>query len=255
MYPFLLEIGSLKIASYGVMLSLAFLVNYPLFIIESRRRGIPAKAVDHIFFAALIGGMIGGKLLYLFESTLRGDFHFPASLSPTGGFAALGGFVLAFALAGLVIRYQRYPAGEIFNAVAPGLALAYGIARIGCQLSGDGDYGIPSDLPWAMAYPNGIVPTLEKVHPTPVYETLTSFGIFALLWHWRLTKTRPFELLAWYLIFSGIARFLVEFIRLNPKFLFGLTSSQLIALLGVVVACGILAWLRHRTNYEGSASV
>jgi phosphatidylglycerol:prolipoprotein diacylglycerol transferase len=245
MHPILFEIGPFTIASYGVCLCIAFLINYPLFISESKRRNIPSKAVDYIFFAAILGGMVGGKLLYLFESTLRGNFSVSQSLSLTGGFAANGGFLLAFGFALAVIHHKKYSAGEVFNAVAPGLALAYGIARIGCQLSGDGDYGIPSDLPWAMAYPNGIVPTLVNVHPTPVYETIMSFLAFALLWKLRVKLNRPFELFAWYLILSGTSRFLVEFIRLNPELAFGLTSSQFLALTGIVVAIIILLQLNR----------
>ena len=247
MHPILFTIGPLTVASYGVCLALAFLVNYPLFTAESKRRGIPTDAADYIFSTSIVGGMVGGKLLFIFESTLRGNLSFPHSVLPTSGFAALGGFVLAIGLNLLVIRVRKYPAGDVFNAVAPGLALAYGIARIGCQLAGDGDYGIPSDLPWAMAYPNGTVPTLIKVHPTPVYETLASFITFGVLWKWRITKDRPFELFAWYLIFSGISRFLVEFIRLNPKLAFNLTTSQVIAFTGTVLGIGILYRLNNST--------
>ena len=244
MYPVLFELGPVTVGSYGVCLAVAFLINHPLFSSESKRLGIEAEAADYILFAAITGGMIGGKLLYIFESVLRGDLSFPGSFSPTGGFAALGGFVLAIGFALLIIRVRKYDAGKVFNAVAPGLALAYGIARIGCQLAGDGDYGIPSSLPWAMAYPDGIVPTLTKVHPTPVYETVASFISFAVLWRWRKTKSRPFELFAWYLIFSGVSRFLVEFIRLNPKLALGLTTSQYIAFAGVIAAFVIF----HRLN-------
>jgi len=221
MHPILFEIGQIQIGSYGVCLALAFLINYPLFISESKRLDIPKEAIDYIFMAAIIGGMVGGKSLYLFESLLRDDFSFRHSFSLTGGFAALGGFLLAFALCGLVIRVRNYDAGDIFNAAAPGLMLAYGIARIGCQLSGDGDYGIPSDLPWAMSYPNGIIPTLERVHPTPIYETIYSFIIFAALWSIRKKLSKPFELFALYLVLSGLARFLVEFIRLITGALIG----------------------------------
>ena len=85
---------------------------------------------------------------------------------------------------------------------APGLALGYAIGRIGCQLSGDGDYGEPSDLPWAMSYPDGTVPTDQDVHPTPVYETLAMGLVAWLLWQWR-DRFRPGILFALYLLLSG----------------------------------------------------
>ena len=94
------------------------------------------------------------------------------------------------------------------------LAIGYAIGRVGCQLSGDGDYGMHSDLPWAMAYPDGTVPTTDEVHPTPVYETL-AMGIVALVL-WRLRdRFAPGVLFGLYLMIAGIERFLVEFIRRN----------------------------------------
>lgn len=245
MYPVLLDINGIQIGSYGVCLALAFVISFLLFRKESIRVGLPSEAADYLLFSALLGGMLGGKLLYVFESTLRGDFSFPGSFSPTSGFAALGGFLLAFVLSGLVLRWQKYPAGLVFNIVSPALILAYGIARIGCQLAGDGDYGIPSDLPWAMAYPNGVIPTLLKVHPTPIYELISSLFIFVILWRLRFKLIKPFELFALYLVLSGIARFLVEFIRRNPEALFGLTSSQIIALMGVLVGGALM--IRYRS--------
>jgi phosphatidylglycerol:prolipoprotein diacylglycerol transferase len=119
------------------------------------------------------------------------------------------------------------------------LAVGYAIGRVGCQLSGDGDYGIASDLPWAMAYPDGTVPTTESVHPTPVYETL-AMGL-AGLFLWRLRdRVAPGVLFGLYLVIAGIERFLVEFVRRNEEVVAGLTQAQLIALAMLALGAGIL---------------
>ena len=124
------------------------------------------------------------------------------------------------------------------------LAVGYAIGRVGCQLSGDGDYGTPSDLPWAMAYPDGTVPTTDEVHPTPIYETL-AMGVAGLVL-WRLRdRVAPGVLFGLYLVIAGVERFLIEFIRRNDAVALGLTQAQLISL--AMVAFGA-AWLAVRAR-------
>ena len=118
------------------------------------------------------------------------------------------------------------------------LALGYAIGRIGCQLSGDGDYGRASDLPWAMSYPDGTVPTTEEVHPTPVYETLAMGLVAWLLWQWR-DRFRPGVLFAFYLVLSGLERFLVEFVRRNEDTVAGLTTPQVESLVLMAGGSGV----------------
>ena len=115
-------------------------------------------------------------------------------------------------------------------------------AAIGCQLAGDGDYGKNWDGPWAMAYPNGTVPTTATVHPTPIYEIIVMGGFTLLLWHWR-DRWRPGTLMAIYLFGSGLERFLVEFLRRNSDAALGLTQPQLVAVV-MMLAGG--AWLVFR---------
>ena len=127
----------------------------------------------------------------------------------------------------------------VADLVAPALALGYAVGRIGCQLAGDGDYGIPSDVPWAMAYPNGTVPTTDEVHPTPVYEFLAMSAVAGVLW--RLRDSLPAGgLFALYLVLAGLERFLVEFVRRNEAVLFGLSLAQLVSL---AMIAGGAAWL------------
>jgi phosphatidylglycerol:prolipoprotein diacylglycerol transferase len=127
----------------------------------------------------------------------------------------------------------------LLDLCAAPLAIGYAIGRIGCQLSGDGDYGIKSSLPWAMSYPKGTVPTTVKVHPTPVYETLAMGLVALVLWNLR-DRFRPGILFALYLVLSGIERLLIEFIRRNHEAALGLTLPQLIS---VVMVLAGAAWL------------
>jgi phosphatidylglycerol:prolipoprotein diacylglycerol transferase len=141
----------------------------------------------------------------------------------------------------------------MFDMCATALALGYAIGRIGCQVSGDGDYGIRSSLPWAMGYPHGTLPTPPgvRVQPTPIYETVTMCLLAYVLWHLR-DRVRPGVVFALYLIGSGLERFLVEFIRRNKEVLVGLTGPQLESL--VLLAIG-LVWLGTMLRRGGVAGL
>jgi phosphatidylglycerol---prolipoprotein diacylglyceryl transferase len=134
----------------------------------------------------------------------------------------------------------------MLDAGSPAAALGYGVGRIGCLLSGDGDYGKPTSLPWGMSFPNGLVPTTQRVHPTPIYELIVACVIAWILWRLgaRFLSTRPASrgsVFAAYLVLTGVARFLVEFIRINPRSFFGLTNAQAASVLSVVA--GVVLWL------------
>ena len=195
---------------------------------------------------AVAFGLLGSKLSTLIENWAQYSTSPLEVFTPWGGMSYLGGFLLAAAAIYLYLRAQSVPFLRFCDAAAPSLMIGYGIARMGCQLSGDGDYGAPTGLPWGMSYPNGTVPTLEKVHPAPVYETLVSFALFALLWRLRQRARRDGWLFSLYLVVSGTERFLVEFIRLNPRWVLGMTQAQMISL--VLIASGITALVAFRTT-------
>jgi phosphatidylglycerol:prolipoprotein diacylglycerol transferase len=145
-------------------------------------------------------------------------------------------------------RWRGFLELRMFDVAAPALALGYAIGRVGCQLSGDGDYGRATDMPWGMAYPEGTVRTLEEVHPTPVFETL-AMGLVALaLWNLR-DRVRPGGLIALYLVLAGAERLLIEFIRRNDDFVLGLTEAQVISSLMIL---GGLYWLARLRSGGGS---
>ena len=251
MCPYLIEIGSLKIASFGTMVALAFLTGFYVLKKELERKGMDPELASPLVTAELLGGILGAKLYYvLFETPSAQTWgQVLRTLFSGSGVTWYGGFVLA-TLSGIwVVKRHKASLVSILDASAPALAIGYAIGRIGCQLAGDGCYGIPTDLPWGMAYPRGVVPTLEKVHPTPVYETLMGLAIFGILWATRRRLLRPGLSFCLYLVLFGPARFFVEFIRLNPKVLWGLSDAQLISigLMGAGLVGGI--WLLTRPSY------
>jgi phosphatidylglycerol:prolipoprotein diacylglycerol transferase len=190
-------------------------------------------------FCAGIGGLVGSRLDFILENyddvkdDLLGNLFSGSGLVWYGG--AIGGTIAVLIWA----HYRGMLNLGLLDLCAPALALGYAVGRIGCQLSGDGDYGIPWDGPWAMAYPNGTVPTDAAVHPTPIYETLAmGFIAYAL---WRLRDTfRPGLLFALYLTLAGTERFLVEFLRRNDDVALGLTQAQLFS---VAMIIGGVAWM------------
>jgi phosphatidylglycerol:prolipoprotein diacylglycerol transferase len=139
----------------------------------------------------------------------------------------------------------KLPLWEFLDACSPAASFGYAIGRIGCFLSGDGDYGKPTSLPWGMSFPNGVVPTTERVHPAPLYELLIWSMIGWVLWRlgaWLLKRPgRAGEIFCYYLILTGVARFLVEIIRINPPWILGLSNAQ-VASAASVIAGGLLLW-------------
>jgi phosphatidylglycerol---prolipoprotein diacylglyceryl transferase len=226
-----IDILGIPVKTFGLMFALGFVAAGAVVARHLREIGKPVDYAYEIVFAALAGGLIGAKLYYVIE---HGDF---GSLLTGGGLVwyggALGGAVAVIAWA----RWRGMLNVTLLDLCAVPLALGYAIGRIGCQLSGDGDYGTEWDGPWAMAYPDGTDPIDVPVHPTPIYETLAMGLVAYVLWKFRFSF-RPGVLFAWYLVAAGLERFLVEFVRRNDTVLAGLTAPQFeslaVALAGVV---------------------
>jgi len=244
MYPEI-EIGPVTLQTFGLMFALAFIAAGALIW---RRLGEIGKPVDLAYemgFSALIGGVVGSRVYYLLQNwsdvsdDLLGNLFSGSGLVWYGG--AIGGALAVFVWA----RYRGFLGLALLDLAAPALALGYAIGRVGCQLSGDGDYGRAWDGPWAMSYPDGTVPTDENVHPTPVYEALAmGFGAW-LLWHLR-DRFRAGILFALYLVYAGAERFLVEFVRRNADTALGLTTAQLESLAMVLAGAVWIAVVKRR---------
>lgn len=243
MRPVLFEVLGIPVNSYGVSKAAAALVAGWLLAREFRRLGWDPERAWSLVMWATLAGFAGGKLYFLAENL--------GNLSPrafgSSGFTWYGG-LLAGALT-VVVLGRRYslPLGALAGVVAAPLSFAYGIGRIGCFLSGDGTYGKPSDLPWAMAFPNGTMPTNVPVHPTALYEALFAVALGGLLWALR-TRIAPLALFGMYAVLSGIARFLVEEVRINREVLLGLTQPQLWSVLLVAVGTSFMVAEKRRNG-------
>jgi phosphatidylglycerol:prolipoprotein diacylglycerol transferase len=242
-----IHIAGVTLQTFGLSFAVAFLFSG--FVVARRLKEIgrdPEWAYEIVFFA-LIGGLVGARVDYLIQNWSQVSGDVLGNIFSGSGLVWLGG--LAGGAAGVVLWAWRrkFLNLTLLDVCAPALAIGYAVGRVGCQLSGDGDYGIKSDLPWAMSYPDGTVPTSDNVHPTPVYETLL-MGIAAIvLWHLR-DRYRPGVLFAIYLVIAGVERFAIELIRRNDSVIVGLTLPQLLSL--AMAAAGV-AWLARARRAGG----
>lgn len=228
---------------------------------DAPRKSANAEAEMLIAIPSLVG-LAGAKLYHLLESPAEFFAHPVALLISPYGFAWFGGLLAGFAAFVWVGRRQNIPLLTLLDAGSPAAALGYGIGRIGCFLSGDGDYGIPTSLPWGMSFPNGLVPTTERVHPTPIYELIAACAIAWLLWRmYARQKSTPAEnsapekksvpagsVFAMYLVLTGVARFLVEFIRINPRSFLGMSNAQTASVASTIVGIVLWFWLAKNPN-------
>jgi phosphatidylglycerol:prolipoprotein diacylglycerol transferase len=248
-----IEVLGISIKTFGVMFALGFLACGMLLARRLRELRMPVDWAYELVFAALLGGVIGARGYYVIQNYSEVRHDLLGSMFSGSGLVWYGG-VVGGAIAVLVwMRWRGALQLRMFDMCATALALGYAIGRIGCQVSGDGDYGIRSSLPWAMGYPHGTLPTPPgvRVQPTPIYETVSMCLLAYLLWHLR-DRVRPGVVFALYLVGSGLERFLVEFIRRNKEVLAGLTAPQLESL--VLLAIG-LAWLGLMVRGRGVAGL
>lgn len=279
MIPVLLEIPlpflgiTVPIYSFGVMVALAYISANYLLSYGMKRRMITHAEVhaSNITLLALVGGIGGAKLFHILENFNEFVTDPKGTLFSGAGLTFLGGFILATTIIFLYIRVKKLSFLSIADSASLSLTAGYGIGRIGCQLSGDGDYGIPTDVPWAMSYAKGIVPTLSSrnaelvdqfrvlfpdkpipedilVHPAPIYETTIMLIVFVILWNLQKRYPQHGFLFGIYLICMGIERLLVEFIRLNPLYL-GLSQAQWISIILIVLGI-FIARSRYLTHVQ-----
>jgi phosphatidylglycerol:prolipoprotein diacylglycerol transferase len=251
MIPDTLHIGPIPIHVFGLMLALAFLAAGHVLGREFFRKGYDEDLASAAVLWCAVGSLIGARLWLVVEdwdSFVRD----PIALLFTGsGFVFYGGLIGGALAMTAFFRRHHMPWWRGADAVAPALVLGQAIGRVGCQLSGDGDWGTVTTVPWGMAYPHAVVgwpyPPGVKVHPTPVYEGLAYLAIFVLLWRWRRAPQPDGTIFCWYLILASGARFLVEFLRVNPVVAGDLTSAQLTSIVLVAIgATRLLAQQRWR---------
>jgi phosphatidylglycerol---prolipoprotein diacylglyceryl transferase len=284
MIPFL-HLGPLTIPTFGLMVATGLLAAAYLLQADFDRRRAQfvksgymksgTKSIPHdegflIIGVAGLAGLLGARLYHVLESP-RELLADPSVLISRFGFAWFGGFLGGFVALMFLARRFKIPALEFMDLCSPAAAVGYAIGRIGCLLSGDGDYGKPTSWPWpwGMAFPRGVVPTTEtcvqwgwptdcRVYPTPIYEFFIWMAIAAFLWHMgkkAANGARPNgQIFGAYLISTGVARFLIEFIRINPRSFLGLSNAQTASLVSMVMGVILFSWIKSRSSLQSKSA-
>jgi len=244
---------------------------------------LPHEHSGNITMIAALGGITGAKLFHLLENPREFVEFFTA---PTlegflSGLTVYGGLIVGGLAVWLYSRKIKVHIVHLMDATAPGLMLAYGIGRMGCHVSGDGDWGIVNTAPmpvwlswlpewvWAYDYPNNVngvgVPMesggwegygthlVPPVFPTPIYEITAAFILFAILWQLNKKVRTPLYIFSIYLMMNGFERFLIEKIRVNEVInLLGMqvTQAEIIATLTFFTGLGLFIWLRKNPGWK-----
>ncbi|MFQ5478274.1 MAG: prolipoprotein diacylglyceryl transferase [Candidatus Binatia bacterium] len=244
MYPELFSVGPLTVYSFGALMALGFYVGAVFSVGEYQRRGGDGEAMWNFLVYVFIAGLVSSRVLSVFND-LPGLFAHPLEALLSGsGFVWYGGLIGGTLTAWLLARRRGLELPKILECCSLGLAIGQGIGRLGCHVAGDGDWGTVTDLPWGVAYTRAIVgwPHAEGVvvHPTPLYEAAAYGTVFLVLYSIRKKDLPNGSMFSVYLILSSLARFLVEFVRVNPKIAMGLSQAQFIA---IALFLGGLLWL------------
>jgi phosphatidylglycerol---prolipoprotein diacylglyceryl transferase len=285
MFPYI-DIGPVHLGTFGLLLWLAAVAATVVLYRNFARNAVDADALNIVAFV-VIAGVLGAKAWHELQNTsdlytayrqiIAPGWHRPFAVAMSflhwfqAGFAWFGGMLAGIAMLMWQGRQAR-PDGltgwraavRMLDLAAPAAAIGYGVGRIGCLTSGDGDYGKVTTLPWgvhlradALVPVRALVPDAPlnaMVQPTPIYEFLFSLVLGWFLW--RLgRRSRPIGWLTGvYLVLSGLGRFLVEFVRLNPRLYWGMSNAQ-VAALGSVVVGLIVMVVTRRGGVTASAVV
>ena len=256
-YPFVVHVGRFSLTGYGLLLMCAFLTAGWVFARELENAGRdPAIAWDSVVFA-VIGGLVGGKVYY---AILVHDW---SALTSRGGLVWYGGFTGGIAAVAAYMWWKRLSIPAMGDLIAPALAAGYAVGRVGCFLVGD-DYGVPTHVPWAVAFPQGSPPSTARmlaqefhvalppgtppdavltVHPTQLYEVMIALAIFVLLTRLKHNRFGPGWRSGIYLALAGMARLFVEIFRAKDDRILGpFTLAQALSVL--VIAAGAALVLR-----------
>lgn len=237
MYPELFRIGDFVISTFGVMMAIAFLTGSWITARRMEEEGLDPDLAWSLLVWVMIGGILGSKLYFAVDVHLRTGVPFTQLLFARDGITWYGGLVMGTVVGAIGCRVHGVSIKKVMDCTAVAVAVGQALGRVGCFLVGD-DYGVPTDLPWGIAFPDGAPPTLVAVHPTQLYEVLWLLPVAALLW--RRRHRSPF-LFGEYLVANGFGRIFIETLRVNPKVAFGLTEPQIVG--AVLVVLGVSSWL------------
>lgn len=250
MIPKILHLGPFPINSFGLMVALAIIAGIYRLAISFKRNNLNPELAEHFVLMGGLSGLIGARIWFVLNNL---DM---VSLDPIGtifggaGFIFYGGFIVASIVLLILCRINDIKISSFMDSVGPTLCLGYAIGRIGCQLSGDGDYGIPTTSFLGMSYENGVVPTPPGVmaYPVPLYESIIALVIMIFLLKIEKSKSWavPYRRFGLYLMLISCERFFIEFIRRNPEVSLGLSQAQIIST--ILCILGIFLIQKQRTQ-------
>ena len=219
-----------------MLVAVAALVGLWLFDRERRWSGLPDQALDAAM-AGVVGGLAGAKLVWVVEHAWQAPFL--DLLLSRGGLSWYGGFAGGVAAGVVLLRRHRVPIVRVLAAATPALAVAHAIGRVGCFLVGD-DYGVPSDLPWSVGFPEGLPPTSVPVHPTQLYEALALLPLAWMLLRWRREGRSDSFVLGAYLTTAGLIRFGIEFLRVHQPLVGPFAVAHVLAFGAIIAGAALL---------------
>ena len=256
--PNLLEIGPYVLAWHGILTVLAIIVGVRVVRIGLSERGVVLPKLEPFTYWTIAGGIAGARLFYVFDhlDRFRDDPLEIFALSE-GGLAVYGAVIGGFATVAILCAIYRYPFRKIIDSVAPGLAMAQAVGRIGCAINGDA-WGAETDSPFAFVYthPDAIIPNRllgVPTHPYPIYDIVMNLAIFAIIWRLRKKRLPDGAIFAIFSTLYAATRFVISYVREERVWLWGLQEAQVVAIIMFVVSLAALAWLWRQPRPETPA--
>ncbi|WP_196139426.1 prolipoprotein diacylglyceryl transferase [Aliikangiella sp. G2MR2-5] len=252
MFPYIINSSSITIGSYGVMLAIAYLTGRYLYIKRLNINSTKTINTELLIILLLVFGVIGAKLMFVLKNPTEISTQDFSNLIKGSGFSSQGAIIAAILVTIAFANLTKTKVSLLLDNAAFPAIVAYALARFGCFLAGDNCYGIETSLPWGMSFPNGIEPTHDKVHPVPLYEIAYSIGIAVLIHQYQKRDVADFSPFFLLLLTWGAARFLVEFVSINPPKILGMSGSQFGALLMFI--SGSIFFLRLNTKKKATTN-
>ncbi|MBO7238762.1 MAG: prolipoprotein diacylglyceryl transferase [Elusimicrobiaceae bacterium] len=262
MHPILFHIGPFELASYGLMMALAYGISSWYLYRRLRYIKLDKETFWNIIFVAFVSAVIGAKLLYLIVSWPEMGATFAERLLNAVkdfryGFVFFGGAIVAICATVYYLKKKKLPVLKTADFFIVALPLGHAIGRIGCFLAGC-CHGRPTNLPWGVAFtdPHSLVAHQYlgvHLHPTQLYEVALNLILFFILQHFYKKPHKDGMILVLYMLGYACIRFGVEFFRgdFRGEFILGMSPSQLIALATAAVAFVLLYFLKKDTSHAG----
>lgn len=257
MHPIAFYIGSLEIRWYGILFAAGFLAGFWTACRRALHDNLSGETIADLIPWVLVSALVGARLLYVLEyhEEFAGGSFWDMINIRRGGLVYHGGMIAAILTSVLYIRWRGLPLWRIADILAPSIALGHAFGRVGCYLNGC-CYGLPTDLPWGVHFPEGHPSCPAAVHPTQLYEAGVNLLLYgALAWHFRRGRRFAGETFALYLVAYGVLRFLLEFLRgdYGPHRWWGLTPGQPVSLAVLAAGAALWFWLARTKPPTGAA--